>query len=109
MSKIKVTYVVGLVNIEDLQPGWEIRRKGAWCTVSRVDQLGAADLFLWNVYVREYVKPMEFVTGSTVLVMALVEGVEGPPFLPKVPTIKQADMVFPGSTAEQFDSRPTSG
>ena len=95
MGKFRVSQVVGLVNVKDVQAGWQIRRRGAWCEVLRVEQLGAADLFLWTVYVTEYVKPLEFISGTDVMVIAPVEGAEGPPFLPQVPTVKFDDMEFP--------------
>lgn len=83
---IRVSHVVGLIDAGHVQPGWLIRRRGAWCEITGVKQTRPG----WrDVFVREYVRPMEFAITTAVQVMAPVEGTEQPSFLPEVPKVKR--------------------
>lgn len=93
--KIRVSHVVGLVNVEDVQVGWEIRHKQVWRKVILSQPRSATRPGMWTLHVAGRGTPLHFIQPSTILVMAPVEGVEFLPFLPEVPTIKSDEMVFP--------------
>ena len=93
-AKIHVSQVVGSVDVRDVAKGWEIRHKGGWCKVT-LSQSWSGRRGGWSVYIEGRSTPLHFILGTSVMVIAPVEGVEHVPFLPEIPTIKFEDMEFP--------------
>jgi hypothetical protein len=104
VSKIRVSQVVGNVDVEDVQAGWEIRHKGGWRKVT-LSQSWPGRSGGWAVYIEGRSTPLHFIIGTSVTVIAPVEGVEHVPFLPEVPTVKASDMDFPAA-APQIEPYP---
>lgn len=86
-AQIRVSHVAGLIEVEHVQPGWLIRRRGQWCEIVRLERCidGA---FSWAVYVREYTRPLQFASHTSVQIMAPVEGTKSPSFMPSVPAVE---------------------
>lgn len=87
-AQIRASHVVGLVNVEDVQVGWEVQHRQRWRKVTLSQSRAAAGRpGGWCLYVAGLSRPLTFIKRSTIMTMAPVDGAEQPPFLPQVPTV----------------------
>jgi hypothetical protein len=93
-EKIRVSQVVGSVDVSNVAKGWEIRHKSGWRKVT-LSQSRSGRRGGWSVYIEGRSTPLHFIIGTSVMVIAPVEGVESVPFLPEVQTVRASEMEFP--------------